>query len=262
MNAQAGQIGAQLATPDTDQKEPGWEQFLRRDIGGTFVEGTTGLDDPTSNLPTPVWVAGMKNLGTPIFSGGRLSTDLQGGTLSGFMMAFPQVLPPGNLRRMIVACTANPPAAASGALIRMGLYNNNRGPTSLNLYPKERLFDSGSIVFESLGRKEVIVPGDGLFLSGGLYWFVVTCNAAAATATAEMCTLGEAAMMWFGGLTIRFGNGEPVYNDSLLIGWRHAQAFGTLPLTFPSSAPVRLIVQTAPDGNNIPAIFFGYSTVE
>lgn len=265
-NAQGGQIGAQLATPNADDGPLGWDLRYRRDTGGALVVDSTGDADPTIVSATPLYIAGMGPHASFAFSSGYSGSSvgfpIQGGTLANSTICWPQILPAGKLIRILSGVVGNAAGPGAGGLARYGLYSNKNGPSNLNMYPFERLYDSGGVVFETLGPKDSVVPGGGLSLTGGLYWFVMSMNTLACGVNQQFIPCTSAIYMQPSlGKTVRWGTGEPVDNASFTIGWRHALTFGAFPQTFPSSAPVRVMNQ-ATIGQVVPLIFFGFSTTE
>jgi hypothetical protein len=231
----------------------GWDAYRRRDPGGALVVAATGADDPTLVNATPLYVAGLRQfIGTnPINS--FAMADAQGGGMADALYAILQPLPAGRLQRLVYACTGNAPA---GGNIRMHLWSVKAGAGSDNLFPYELLYDSGSIAFTTLGPKSAGAISGGLRVTAGLYAFSIAADATAASGIAQGPAVPETAIYPVNGLTVRWGNGEPAYNSSLCIGWRHAQAFGTPPNTFPDSAPRRLVL--AAGDITMPAIFYGF----
>lgn len=238
---------------DTATPTLGWDQFWKRDPGGAFVPAQTGDDDPTSLAPTFVYIAGvvMTNQGQPPAGSQSCGwAQLQGGGLQDAIYAVPQFLPAGRIVRILTGCVGNPDAGSS---CRLGVY----AADSDTLYPTSLLHDSGELSYSSLGRKGA---ADVTFaVDAGLYYFVMhasTTSSGGITNTTPC--LNEADLLPIMGRTVRWGNGEPVYNVSATIAWRHAQTYGALPATFPSSAPRRIVVSASSATRAVPAIYFGF----
>jgi hypothetical protein len=231
-----------------------WQNWFRRDTGGAIVLGSSGADSPTSLAATAMYAWGLQRfqLGTGVtpWNVGRLD-QMQGGGLADALYAMPMPLPDGTIKRLAWACTGNPPAAGN---IRLGLYGVKGGTGTDNLYPGSLLHDSGALLFATLGLKggtEISIS-----VTAGLYYAVLTCDTGADDGASQGVSTFDNAIYPVLGATVRFGNGEPVYNSSLCVGFRHAQTFGALPSTFPSSAPRRLLSLNGTD--DIPCIFFGF----
>jgi hypothetical protein len=259
-----------------------WGSYWRRDPGGpvsgggNLVRGPagqgSGIDPPTSLAATPVYCWGLQSFVTTVVStpwGGRALASMQGGTMADQLFALPQPLPAGRITRLLNACVGN---SQAGAKIRLGVYRNRGGDGNFgsalteNLYPSSLLYDTGEVAFATLGPHGR--PGDtigqefdGLDVEQGLYWAVMTCNSTAASGGSSGVAVDNKTIWPLGGATVTFGNGEPDYNSSLLIGWKHAHTFGALPDPFPTSAPRRL-VQATSAVLDVPAIFFGFDPEE
>lgn len=240
----------------------GWESFYRRDPGGVIVWGAAlqpgGADNPLLTTATPLYPAGVRQSigGSAVPWSGNALASMQGGGLADALYAIAQPLPAGRIVRLVYGNTGNSPAV--GSFIRMGVYANSDSSDSLNLYPAEPLYDSGDIVYTSLGPKTAgAIAGGGLQVEAGLYHFVITCNTTAAAGGSQGPALSESALYPVQGASVLWLNGEPLYNASAQIGWRHAQAYGALPASFPISAPRRLVISASPIAS-MPAIFYGF----
>jgi hypothetical protein len=239
------------ATPTAASEPFGWLAYHRRDPGGALVTGTSGSDDLTSTSPTPLYIAGSHILGATPWGSAAL-TSMQGGGLADALYAIPQVLPAGDIIRLLWGCTGNPPAAGN---VRMGIYANKGGSGTDNLYPGALLYDSGSVSFAGLGTKSA--GATAVAVDAGLYWLAIFCDTDADDGSSQGPALAEPSAYPLMGASVRWGSGEPTYNGSLQLGWRHAQAYGALPDPFPNSAPRRL-ANVGAGAQSIPAIFYGF----
>lgn len=125
--------------------------------------------------------------------------------------------------------------------VRLGLYSN----IAKAAYPNQLLFDSGDLNFTGTS---LLTAAANRRVAPGLYWLVLLFNAAAVSNAVQVDHLKSQAMFPLLGIAadlaaVNFG-----------VGWRHAQAFGALPATFPTSAPVQL--QPGLGGLNIPSAYF------
>ncbi len=228
-----------------------WGAYYRRDLGADFVVANTGFDNRTSVAYTPIYPWGMMRQDgggdNSVWGATDLTTGMMGGGLANALYAIPNSLPAGTIRRLV---WGQPGAGGTGGYIRLGIYTASVD----DLYPAALLYDSGAVIFPGSGVKNtaaISVP-----VTPGLYYAVITCDTAAAVGTNGITILARLLYPVLGA-TLRWGNGEPRYNDSLAVGWRHTQTFGPLPAVFPSSSPYRLVI--TPGGDRVPCMFYGFS---
>lgn len=239
-----------------------WADYKRRDSGGALAQArgaATGGDDPTDYSTTVLRVAGAELVGLTPFTNGTI-TGILGGTLKDSLAALPQVLPPGNLIRLLTRRGAGGGALGAAPKFRMGVYANVvAGSGTKNLYPGDLIYDTGDL---ALGAINTIIGGTAttVALAGGLYWFVITCNTDAEPANIDN---SEGSRFYpILGMTIKAAALEPTYNSSIGIGHRHAQSYGALPATFPNSAPKRMTLPDTGAGRiestAVPVIYYGF----
>lgn len=241
-----------------------WDWWRRRDNGGAFAVAPSNYDDHTSTAPlqgTPVYpwgfaggnfttAAGISNMGA-----GTWANTFLGGTLVDFYLAIPQMLPAGKITRLI-ASQQGGAGAVAGARVRMQIWENRGTSDAYHTYPATRIYDSGEVDFETPGAKNT---GEiSVVTTGGLYWATLQPNPTTVSNVIRGGTLRCDLCYSVGGMTVRWGNGEPNYNRSLLIAWRHAQAYGAPPSTFPSASPVKIGFPDTPSLSFLPLIMYGF----
>jgi len=107
-----------------------------------------------------------------------------------------------------IACRVTT-AGAAGALVRMGIYRDNR-----MFYPAELLLDAGEVAADTTGEKPVVVD---VTLQPGGYWLACITNDAAVELAAtyeSLCIFG-------------------LISSTRIAGARVSQTYGPLPSTFP-----------------------------
>lgn len=238
-----------------------WDQFKRPDLGDAWVDGPSFYDDSTSSAPlagTPVYPWGFD--GVPL-SGANFSnlayTNAQmlgGAYTANVIVAVPQVLPPGTLRRLVIG-QQDGVGSGAGAEVRLGIWANRGSGDALHIYPGTRLYDSGAVQMNALGARNttaISVPVS----SGGLFWASFSGNALAVALRMSVMTTNQHYPV--AGMSVKWGNGEPSYNRSLVIAWKHALAYGALPSSFPSATPIRLTVLDSPWTWFLPLFHYGF----
>jgi len=241
-----------------------WDQWRRRDNGGAFATAPSNYDDHTSTAPlqgTPVYpwgfaggnflaAASISNMGAATWANAFL-----GGTLVDFYLALPQMLPPGKITR-VIASQQGGVTAVTGARVRLAIWENRGTSDAYHTYPSTRIYDSGEVEFETPGPKNT---GElSIVVTGGLYWATIQPNPTTVSNAVRGGTLRTDLCYSVGGMTVRWGNGEPNYNRSLLVGWRHAQAYGAPPSTFPNANPIKIGLGDSPATSFLPLIMYGF----
>lgn len=187
--------------------------------------------------------------------------SLQGaaaGTGGNRIYAMPEVFPKdGRIRRLgiFVPVAAVTPNAQNK--VRIGIYSD-KGPG--DPYPLRLLYDSGELSVNLASVTMVVgaTEPDIAVAGGSLLWaaFLPTQDAVDNNALPIMVDeAGFPPLLGCDEARAQFGASDTT--PTIAFGWRHTQAFGELPTTFPSSAPVALVSRSSQA--TLLAIWFGFS---
>lgn len=191
---------------------------------------------------------------TPIreLAGGQL----QGGGGGGIMHAIPDyALEARSITRLIIKFNA---LSGGASAVRVAVYSATR--VDGELYPDALLVDAGEYTEASSGSGWRTTDVSVSWSAGQYLFYVFNSNATWGGGGGTIIGLRTGVLFPYLGFTITNAFGVAGDVDSGGVGWRHAQAFGAFPATFPQSAPTRLVVTEANAANvTIPGI--GYQFV-
>lgn len=164
---------------------------------------------------------------------GKISINAQDPTAGERLIAVPEVFPRSARIVRVLQYVDSALGFPATNKIRCGIYDDaGLG----NPYPQNLLWDSGDVAITAIGLKEVPVsPALGV-AAGSLLWFVLAYSEDVRTNDVNFRMAVSGSLFPILGMQ-RSELSAPL--PRLGCGWRHDQAYGAMPTTFPTSAPSR-----------------------
>jgi hypothetical protein len=262
-----------------------WAEVAEPAGGGldftSFMRGPNTTGDMGYTLASPV--AANDTVGTiiyPVNVGANASINLNTGMqinavqqpISANIVAVPMILPAGRVKYFVINLTAAPIATAA-PFVMLGIYGSRGTADQFKYSPGAQLYQSSFIdvkaadvaTFRVFNRGEIDVE----IPSPGVYHFAMAGTSD--SATQQIGGNAQSAFNRFLGMRAKWGNGQPNYNDSMVIG--HSRAYllvsgllETLPDPFYTTTPDAenkyLYYKNTGGTIDIPQFFIGFEVAE
>lgn len=204
-------------------RSPGDSAGISQAGGNTFASTAQQTDVYTGGLQDLIVPAGMHVPNTAGAGGYQVPNASDTLYAIPFFVDFSRTL--ANIINRQNSATGTP------GLGHWGIYSNISG----GLYPNALLYDSGEITFNG-NQRYIVSPG--LSMSAVTwYWMVSLYDAQMFANNVTIFCVNDFCLPALGTPSdLTTGGGPTVYTGA----WRHALAYGALPSTFPTSAPVRI----------------------